>query len=195
MNKDYREYINESYFNWLCTLIHCKEFNTIEYDKLLYLLNKIDFTYTIPLDSNRYVDGCNMRLRYAQFITENDFGFEVDEIVSILDHKCTLLEMLVALSVRCEEHIMSDQDYGDRTGHWFYIMMKNTDLILEDDKNFNLASTMRKINRLLRRTYKPNGEGGLFIVNNGRDLRNVEIWYQMCWYLKSIYEKEETYYD
>ena len=42
------------------------------------------------------------------------------------------------------------------------------------------------IQRLLDRKYKRNGEGGLFTVNNGEDLRTVEIWYQLGWFLNSI---------
>ena len=29
-------------------------------------------------------------------------------------------------------------------------------------------------------------EGGLFTVNNGRDMRRTEIWYQMNYYLSEI---------
>ena len=37
---------------------------------------------------------------------------------------------------------------------------------------------------VLERKYSRNGDGGLFTVNHSRyDLRSVEIWYQMCWYL------------
>ena len=39
----------------------------------------------------------------------------------------------------------------------------------------------------MNRTYSPDGDGGLFTVRNcDRDLRNVEIWIQMCWYLDTI---------
>ena len=40
------------------------------------------------------------------------------------------------------------------------------------------------VQKFLDRKYSRNGDGGLFTVNRSRyDLRSVEIWYQMCWYL------------
>ena len=37
-------------------------------------------------------------------------------ISSELDnYPCSVLEMLIALSIRCEETIMTDEEYGDRT--------------------------------------------------------------------------------
>jgi alpha-D-xyloside xylohydrolase len=40
------------------------------------------------------------------------------------------------------------------------------------------------ISRLLYRQYGRHGEGGLFLVRNRpEDLREVDIWYQMCWHL------------
>ena len=40
--------------------------------------------------------------------------------------------------------------------------------------------------RFLDRNYQRDGSGGLFIVHGHGDLRNVEIWYQMLWYLNDI---------
>ena len=31
--------------------------------------------------------------------------------------------MMIALAIRCEEHIMDDPDAGDRTGQWFWSML------------------------------------------------------------------------
>ena len=43
------------------------------------------------------------------------------------------------------------------------------------------------VNRVLDRDYGPHGEGGLFTVRNPReDLRDTEIWYQMCWWLNEL---------
>ena len=42
------------------------------------------------------------------------------------------------------------------------------------------------LERFLERGYGRNGEGGLFTVDNGRDMRNTEIWYQMNYYLREI---------
>jgi len=37
------------------------------------------------------------------------------------------------------------------------------------------------------REYSYNGEGGLFAVQHPRrDMRTVELWWQMCWYINTI---------
>lgn len=33
------------------------------------------------------------------------------------------LEMIIALAIRLEEHIMDDPDIGNRTGQWFWDMI------------------------------------------------------------------------
>ena len=95
--------------------------------------------------------------------------------------------MMVALAIRCEETIMDDTEYGDRTGQWFWKMISSLGLSSMSDDMFDKKYATYVINRFLNREYEPNGKGGLFTINNcDEDLRNVEIWYQLCWYLDSI---------
>ena len=55
------------------------------------------------------------------------------------------------------------------------------------DSNYDKRVVESHLNRFLRREYEPNGKGGLFTVRNRKcDLRDVEIWYQLNWYLDSI---------
>ena len=43
------------------------------------------------------------------------------------------------------------------------------------------------IYQFLYRAYEPNGKGGLFYIRDYyEDLRNVEIWTQLCWYLDNF---------
>jgi hypothetical protein len=43
------------------------------------------------------------------------------------------------------------------------------------------------LDRFLDRDYEPDGRGGLFRVKHtDEDLRFVEIWYQMNWYLDEL---------
>ena len=63
-------------------------------------------------------------------------------------------------------------------------MIDNLGLESMDDNNYNDEFARFVIFRFLNREYSSNGEGGLFVINNCKyDLREVEIWYQMCWYL------------
>ena len=95
--------------------------------------------------------------------------------------------MMVALAIRCEENIMDDPSYGNRTGQWFWGMIVNLGLGFMTDSRFDEKFVDDVIFRFLNREYEPDGKGGLFTVRNCKyDLRTVEIWYQMCWYLDTF---------
>jgi hypothetical protein len=174
-----REKIQSEYFDWMYNLVNGKP----QFQLLLHRLNDIPFTYTIPMDGNRAEDGVELRYRFGY-----ETGYDDRVIASYLDDRdCSVLEMMVALAVRCEEHIMDDPDFGDRTGRWFWDMVTSLGLINMTDRHFNIYYVDTVIDIFLDRQYSRNGEGGLFTVNDrGRDLRSVEIWYQMCWYLGDI---------
>ena len=56
-----------------------------------------------------------------------------------------------------------------------------------DDNNFDERYTQNVIDIFMSRNYSPDGEGGLFTIKGcDRDLRTVEIWYQLCWYLNTL---------
>jgi hypothetical protein len=151
------------------------------YRKLLQYLHNIDFRYSIPKDRNRAEDGIVLRYRF------------IDEYVTVecpklnLNEPCSVLEMMVALAIRCEESIMDDPTIGDRTGQWFWGMIKNLGLATMKDEKFDSEYVYDVITRFLDREYEPDGRGGLFTVKNCEyDLRTVEIWYQLCYYLDTI---------
>lgn len=179
-----REELNELYFDWMCRLVR----NGIpsrrtSYRKLLQSLHNIDFTYEIPMDGNRAEDGVDLRYRFG---SENHYE---DSMVAMYldDRPCSVLEMMIALAIRCEEHIMDDPDIGDRTGLWFWGMISNLGLEDMSDTKFDYCRVEEAVLRFLNRAYGHNGEGGLFTVKKSRrDMRSVEIWYQMCWYLDEI---------
>lgn len=174
--------INE-YFDWMCQLVSDKQYiGDHSYRKLLSKLHSIPFTYTIDMDGNRAADGIDLRYRFGY-----ERNYEDYIITSFLDDKpCSVLEMIVALALRCET-IMEDPDYGDRTGEWFWGMIESLGLESMDDTSFNRDHVDDVIDIFLSRGYGRDGRGGLFTIKHPkRDLRTVEIWYQMNWYLDSI---------
>lgn len=179
--------IRDSYYDWVCCLAFPDENERSKYSKLLNYLYNRRFEYMIPLDENRYSDGIDLRYRYGYEASIN-YGY----ISMALDNRlCSMLEMMVALALRCEEHIMSNDKIGNRIGYWFSQMINNLKLSGFTDDNYDEELVEYRINCLLSHQYEPNGEGGLFTVNNPRkDMRDTEIWYQMCWYLDSVLEKE-----
>ena len=180
-----REQIKNDYFNWLynivCGIRHAEQ---ISYRKLLMYLHGIDFHYTILRDQNRAQDGIDLRRRFGLV---HDLDGDVDRIVEDLEGPCSVLEMMVALAIRCEETIMDDASIGDRTGQWFWEMVVSLGLGYMTDDRFDRRLADEVIHTFLDRKYEPNGKGGLFTIRHcDRNLRSVEIWVQMCWYLDTI---------
>ena len=107
-------------------------------------------------------------------------------ITEYLDGPCSVFEMMVALAQRCES-VMDDPKIGDRTGQWFWGMIASLGLNGMSDNHYDEKYVNDVVNRFLDREYEPNGKGGLFTIRNcEHDLRDVEIWYQLCWYLDTI---------
>ena len=130
-----RTRLNELYFEWLCSLVENEEYSGGQsYTELFRYLHETEFIYSIPMDANRFEDGVDLRYRFAY-----ECGHDNRMIASYLDDKpCSVFEMMTALSLKCEEHIMYDPD-----------------------------------------------KGGFFTIDNcSCDLRTVDIWRQMCWYLE-----------
>ena len=178
MRKD--EILNE-YFEWLYQLVCGDRYsNAISYKKLLAYLHHTEFTYLLSKDKNRAADGVDLRYRFSK---ERYHG----HVPSYLDGPCSILEMMVALAIRCEETIMDDPKIGDRTSQWFWGMVTNMGLGYMSDNRFDERAAKEIIDRFLNRDYSQNGRGGLFTVRNCEyDLTNIEIWTQMLWFLDSI---------
>ena len=176
--------LNDEYFEWLCNLVCGKRFsNQISYRKLLSHLYLTEFRYLIPRDQNRAEDGIDLRYRFALDRHEDQERLVLDSLYG----PCSVLEMMIALSIRCEENIMDNPDVGNRTSQWFWGMITNLGLGPMYDSNFDRRYVDDVLERFLDRRYDPDGKGGLFRIRDcDRDLRKVEIWYQLCWYLDSI---------
>jgi hypothetical protein len=175
--------VEQDYFEWLCNKIIDDESN-IKYSKLMSHLYDAEFIPMMEMDENRAEDGKGLRRRFA--IEENISNNIMVDVFR--DHTyCSMLEMMVALSIRCEETIMTDDDCGDRTGLWFWNMIVSLGLGTMSDSRFDVKYTNIVLDRFMNRLYNRNGEGGLFTIDGiKKDMRNVEIWYQMCWYLDSL---------
>lgn len=180
-----KDELTSRYFDWIYQLMADDRYlnQRHSYHKLFVALYDTEFVYSIPMDGNRAEDGVALRYRFGR-----EYGYEDALIRRYLDDRpCSVLEMMAALSVRCEEHIMCDLDIGDRTGAWFWGMVESLGLVDMDDANFDRDFVEDTLARFLERDYKRDGRGGLFTVRNcRRDMRSVEIWYQMCWYLDEL---------
>lgn len=176
-----RKDIERDYFEWLYNIVCENRYSEgYSYRELLSYLHSVEFTYTIRKDADRAEDGVYLRYRFAY-----DTGCACAD--GYIDGPCSVLEMILALAIRCEEQIMDDARYGDRTGQWFWKMMGNLGLGAMIDERFDEQYVEDVIARFLNREYERDGRGGLFTVKNcDYDLRYVEIWVIMCWYLDTI---------
>ena len=170
--------MNNQYFNYLCNIIDHPVMSKHSYDKLLRKLGDVQFHYILPMDENRESDGIELRTDY-----EDKYGDS-----GMNNTPCTVLEMMIALAVRCEVHIMNKPELGDRTGKWFWDMIYSLGLYNMYDQNFDPDEVEDILEKFMDRQYEPNGRGGLFIVDKYAqyDLRTIEIWYQLNWYLEDI---------
>lgn len=180
-----RDDIRELYFKWLYDIVcESRHVDGISYTKLLRQLHDTEFKYLIRRDENRAECGIDMRYRFA--IT-NGFEDVADQVLEDLDGPCSVFEMMVALALSCEENIMDDTKYGNRTGQWFWSMIVSLGLGRFTDARYDRHLVDISLDRFLNRVYEPNGKGGLFTIRGCKaDLREEEIWTQMCWYLDSI---------
>lgn len=173
--------LRSDYFEWMYDIMCDGWFaRSVTYRKLFTFLHDTEFTYFVPHDENRADDGIALRYRYCLL---ND----CEDLEYYLDGPCSVLEMMVALAIRCEERIMCDPDKGDRTAQWFWSMVSSLGLSGMTDHNFDERLVYDVISRFLDRDYSPNGKGGLFTIRRwDRDARDAEIWHQLLAYCNSI---------
>lgn len=180
--------IIELYFQWLTDQV-CTDKEKRKFSKVLRLLYSTTFRYTLERDGNRAEDGISLR---DSFGNENDIDCETRH--NAITGPCTLLEMMVGLADRAVYSMVDDEITGNEDPkHWiFWLMMSNVGLIRLSNADFSHSKAIRHIDVLLDRKYASNGrKGGLFVVRKPRsDLREVEIWYQMCWSISEMVDIE-----
>ena len=177
--------LHERYFQWMCGLVMGDQqySRNLSYEKLMRHLDARAFIWIIPMDEYRARHGVDLRY---------DFGYENHYPDRTIEHlldirECSILEMMVALARTCEERIMEDDTVGNRTGQWFWNMIVSLGLGSMSDSRYNEREVDRILDIFLNRTYDANGRGGLFTIEDcPYDLRAVDIWYQMMWYLNTI---------
>ena len=178
----------EDYLLWLGGFV-CPPSIREQYKSLFCALTERSFTPKVFHDENREIEGIQMRDKYA----EEELGGNYDFWVGVLPEECLVIEMLVSLAYRMEWDFLHDSDIGDRTGKWFWELLGNMGLSDQDDLNYDEDYVQMRISILVDRTYSSNGLGGPFPLRHpphGIDSKDVELWYQMNWYIseKMAYE-------
>lgn len=170
--------VEGSYFDFLCSMLDGKR---VCHDLLLRHLHSIEFYSFVPNDDNRGEDGKKLR----------DM-FKAEMGGAGLTKPCTVLEMLIGLSFRMEGELEGSPE-ALRMDECFWTLIENLDLWWCNDGAYypddGSLAVDECTDRLLKRTYKRDGKGGLFPLDRTRnDQRKVEIWYQMAEYLLEKFE-------
>ena len=184
----------DKYFEELIKIVDCQEHPVRLYKELLWYLYSTEFYWVVELDANRAADGLDLRRSLC-----DDFS------IDYFDTPCSVLEMMIALAIRCENDIMYDEELGNRVPKWFWLMIKNLKLDKMDDFSFEIGPVSSTISGLMGRKFGPNGEGSLFPLpkngqmdhlwtTNGPDFWSKsgpledEIWVQMSHFLTQTYD-------
>lgn len=199
------------YSCWLSALIFGDKRH--RYSKLLDILHTTPFRYVLDMDKNREMDGIALRYRFGHENDISDYGFSLANIgkgdvflveqlfknirdlklstsvvsAAIGNAPCSILEMMVALCIRCGEQIIDDIDIQPLMERMFMDMLRSLGLAEQTDICFDSAYCADILERFLDRRYSQDGRGGLFVISRpGVDMRMVDIWYQMCFYLDGL---------
>lgn len=90
-----------------------------------------------------------------------------------------MLELFVGLARRLAFEMSSEQD------EWFWELLENIDIAKYNDSvHIPIREVEDKLDRVIYRTYRRNGHGGLFpLMRPNADQRDVELWYQLNAYI------------
>jgi hypothetical protein len=170
------------YLDWLVEGIGLED---SDYRILLGHLFERRYYWSVPNDDNREADGYALRNEWEG----PTWG---------IPFHCTVLEVLIAMANRASFQM---QGFEERNSpqFWFLVMLRNLELADFTDENWygskmcgNSHSLSRKfhetIDIFLDRKYTKVGQkNAWFVRGTKRDLRRVEMWYQMMEYFEENY--------
>ena len=167
--------LDEQYLTWLYARIgSIKETRpTRTYWSLLRYLYCKEFVWLIPNDDNRVEDGRDLRYEFL-----DDAGLSGNVDPNWMGLGCSVFELIFGIAKR----LTFEAEGSVRT--WTWELLTNLGLSGFTDKEFDEERVSDIVDNFIWRTYKPDGEGGLFPMKNpSEDQRNVELWYQLCQYI------------
>lgn len=178
MNARNRISLTEDYLRWLePQLRDPNERPDRTYWELINLMYDTKFTFTIPMDNNRLVDGLDLRTEFAHM---NHISLH---LLKELD-SCSFLEVLIGLSRR-----MAFVAGGSAPG-WAWQLLNNLDLhrmwdTLSPAKRRRAQDIMYVV---IHREYLPDGTGGFFpLAWPEEDMTQLELWTQLNAYVSELH--------
>lgn len=180
----YRKSENDvtNYIRWLCDDVGL---NYDIYSNVASTLLTYEFNDEIDNDINRTFDAIAIREEF-----ERDYDVMLDIHT---DESAGLLEVLVSLARRAAD-IMYDAHGEDKTDHYFWLMFCNLGLDKYDDGRYSHQKVVDICRKFNKRDWDGHGKGGPFVIKHPPlDIKSVEIWSVMNWYLtEEWYENGEN---
>ena len=162
--------MDDRYFEWLVRKIKGNKSEV----QLLRMLDGIIYRYRIQKDENRAVDGLLLREEFATIYPD----------IPIKNGPCTVLEMLVGLACRVDRDI-TGTSYEEHPEQLFWIFIQNLCINI----HMNFEEVDRIVEKWMDGKFDKTGQGGLFPLRHPtRDMRRVEIWYQLSAWLEENFE-------
>lgn len=167
---------SNTYITWLYDYMHVCDHPGCAY--ILDILLSVPYRYSLILDRNTEFYALDLRRQFSEASGENAVFDEAG---------CTLLEALIAIAQRIQWNVFWDPD-EDRAYQWFWVMIDNLGLEQAHDPDQIIAIC----NRLLDRTYSPDGQGALcgFLPDCHTDIREVPF-YAQCeqWIVRNVFSQ------
>ena len=161
---------------WLMQFV-ASDHDISAYTRLFSELQSIPFVAVMPRDNDRIGDA---ELQRMEFMNEAGISLPVD-----ISSGPSVLEVLVALARKLDDLIGYPESSPER---WFWYMLSSIGLVGYEDHGFVKEAVDEMVRRFLNREYAPDGKGGCCYFPCGKDLREVDIWYQWMWFLNSLEE-------
>lgn len=174
------------YFDYILDRVGMPTWYKRRYSELLDYLFETPFTWIVNNDVNREMDGLELREEYF-----DEIGIDAEDRDSELDeHRCSVLEMMIALAERIEYHIMGEPG-DDDPSRWVIEMIENLGLDSFDNEAFDENEVDYIVQKWLHRAYDEGKKGSIFPLRQGKNMKKSslreEIWFQMCRYLEEKY--------
>lgn len=175
-------YLNDdAYLEWLAGLVAIDGTVTTNEFHLLLTLYSIPYDFAYEKDENRMIDIDELRERFEESYQSSHLPFAAPSV----------LEMMIALSLKIENKVMSNLERGNRAPKWFWMMLDNLGLTYDTTGIFSEEYVTAVINRWITHQFEPNGDGSPFPMRRPpADLTKVDIWRHCMWYMNEKYAGE-----
>lgn len=173
------------YFEWLRDFVIDVYSDGQTYDDLLWHLLRKDYRFTIWLDETRGKDGLHLR---KDFLEEYS-GFDDYIIDEFLNEPCSVLEMMIALSIRIHNEKFEEEDQEIYTiCVIFWEMIDNLGLKYQADRCYHPEYVEMIMETFLNHEYSYDGTGGLFkVIDPPVEVYDIDIWRQADWHFWQVW--------